>query len=112
MGILLRRLGYRYIKGESRHFFPDSVHNVTYRATYLQHKVQNRDRNNNPIHPEVYLDESYVNTNHVRCTTRFVEESFENWVANRKGSGGHYHRNFDAALFELWFTDLSQELSI
>ncbi|OWY98214.1 hypothetical protein PHMEG_00031070 [Phytophthora megakarya] len=64
MGRLLRRLGYRYIKGESRHFLADSVHNVAYRATYLQHKVQNRDRNNNPIRPEVYLDESYVNTNH------------------------------------------------
>ncbi|OWY99574.1 hypothetical protein PHMEG_00029402 [Phytophthora megakarya] len=89
-----------------------TVHNVTYRATYLQHKVQNRDRNNNPIHPEVYLDESYVNTNHVRGTTWFVEESFENWVANRKGSEGDYHRNFDAAQFELWFTYLSQQLSI
>ncbi|OWY99009.1 hypothetical protein PHMEG_00030070, partial [Phytophthora megakarya] len=133
--------------GESRHFLADSVHNVAYRATYLQHKVQNRDRNNNPIRPKVYLDESYVNTNHVRGTTwlgddrkryaasgkgtriyivaagilyrqgdalrgHFVEESFENWVANRKGSEGDYHGNFDAAQFELWFTDLCQQLSI
>ncbi|OWY99063.1 Transposase [Phytophthora megakarya] len=39
------------------------------RVTYLQRKLQNRDRNNNPIRPEVYLDESYVNVNHVRGMT-------------------------------------------
>ncbi|KAG6942852.1 hypothetical protein JG687_00018824 [Phytophthora cactorum] len=34
MSRLLRRLGYRYIKGESRHYMADSVQNVAYRATY------------------------------------------------------------------------------
>ncbi|OWZ00954.1 hypothetical protein PHMEG_00027754 [Phytophthora megakarya] len=45
------------------------MQNVTYRATYLQRKLQNRDRNNNPIRLEVYLDKSYVNVNHVRGMT-------------------------------------------
>eukprot|EP00644_Phytophthora_capsici_P000944 jgi/Phyca11/121003/e_gw1.43.157.1 len=69
MSRLLRRLGYRYKKSEGRHYMADSVQNVAYRATYLQQKVANRDANNNPIRPEIYLDESYVNVNHVRGKT-------------------------------------------
>ncbi|KAF4132127.1 Winged helix-turn helix [Phytophthora infestans] len=33
---LLRRLGYKYIKGEKRHYLAESAANVAYRATYLQ----------------------------------------------------------------------------
>ncbi|OWY90819.1 hypothetical protein PHMEG_00040876, partial [Phytophthora megakarya] len=69
MSRLLRRLGYRYIKGENRHYLADSVQHVAFRATYLQRKIANRDKNNNPIRPEVYLDESSVNVNDVRGTT-------------------------------------------
>ncbi|OWZ14364.1 hypothetical protein PHMEG_00012172 [Phytophthora megakarya] len=66
---LLRPLGYRYIKGENRHYLADSVQNSAFRATYLQRKNTNRDKKNNPIRPEVYLDGSYVNVNHVRGAT-------------------------------------------
>ncbi|OWZ11032.1 hypothetical protein PHMEG_00016003 [Phytophthora megakarya] len=55
---LLKRLGCKYTKGEKRHYLAESVRNVAYRVTYLQWKLQNRDRNNNPIRPEVYLAES------------------------------------------------------
>ncbi|KAG7382224.1 hypothetical protein PHYPSEUDO_005110 [Phytophthora pseudosyringae] len=58
MSRLLKRLGYRYIMGEKRHYLAETVGNVAYRATYLQRKLLNRDRNNNPILPGVYLDES------------------------------------------------------
>lgn len=52
----------------------DSGHNVAYRATYLQRKLANRDATNNPIQPEVYLDESYVNVNHVASLTWLSSE--------------------------------------
>ncbi|OWZ05111.1 hypothetical protein PHMEG_00022862 [Phytophthora megakarya] len=51
MSRLLRRLGYRYIKGQNRHYLADSVQNAAFRATYLQRKIANRDKNNNPIRP-------------------------------------------------------------
>ncbi|KAJ8517255.1 hypothetical protein ON010_g18344 [Phytophthora cinnamomi] len=85
MARLLRRLGYRYIKGENRHYLADSVQNVAYRTTYLQRKVANRDRNNNPIKPEVYLDESYVNVNHVRGKS-WLGSDRKRYAASGKGA--------------------------
>ncbi|KAJ8540783.1 hypothetical protein ON010_g12443 [Phytophthora cinnamomi] len=112
---MLRCLGYRYIKGDACHLMADSVQNVAYRAKYLQEKVANSDRTNNPLRPEVYLDESYVNVNHVRGATRLGADR-KRYAASgkgtRKGSEGDYHGNFNAAQFELWFTDLCQQSSI
>ncbi|KAG6942428.1 hypothetical protein JG687_00019063 [Phytophthora cactorum] len=63
----------------------DSVTNVAYRATYLKAKVANRDRNKLSIRPEVYLDESYVNVNHVRGSTRLCSDR-KRYAASGKGS--------------------------
>eukprot|EP00644_Phytophthora_capsici_P014785 jgi/Phyca11/124253/e_gw1.53.404.1 len=41
---LLRRRGFKYIKGEKRHYIAESAANVAYRATYLQRKLLNRDK--------------------------------------------------------------------
>ncbi|KAE9094643.1 hypothetical protein PF010_g17020 [Phytophthora fragariae] len=48
--------------------------NVAFWATYLQKKMTNRDQNNNPVRPEVFLDESYVNVNHVANKTWSTED--------------------------------------
>eukprot|EP00644_Phytophthora_capsici_P016403 jgi/Phyca11/117818/e_gw1.34.355.1 len=85
----LRRLGYRYMKGENRHYLADSVQNVAYRATYLQRKILNRDRNNNPIRPEVYLDQSYVNVNHVVGRT-WLGPDRKRYAASGKGTQVKY----------------------
>ncbi|KAG7380193.1 hypothetical protein PHYPSEUDO_007647 [Phytophthora pseudosyringae] len=119
MSRLLRRLGYRYIMGEKRHYLAEIVGNVAYRATYPQRKLLNRDRNNNPILPEVYLDESYVNVNHVRGTTWLPPDR------NRISASGQdaricivaadvIYRQGNALrghFFERWFLSLCQTLS-
>jgi hypothetical protein len=74
MGRVLHRLGYRHRKGERRHILAESTVNVSYRATYLQTKMLNRDSDGNPVLPEVYLDESYVNVNHVEGKTWLSSE--------------------------------------
>eukprot|EP00644_Phytophthora_capsici_P005261 jgi/Phyca11/96683/e_gw1.1.1766.1 len=61
---VLGELDFRYVKGEKRHMHANSEANIVFRNTYLQHKIANRvgeavDR------PEVYLDESFCNANHV-----------------------------------------------
>jgi hypothetical protein len=62
---LLRRLGFRYLRGQQRNYLAETPANVAFRGQYLRAKVRNRDRFGNPIFTEVYLDESYVNEHHV-----------------------------------------------
>jgi hypothetical protein len=87
---LLRKLGFTYIQGESRHYLAESDANVAYRATYLQRKITNRDGNGNPIVPEVFLDESYVNVNHVTGKTWLTSDRIR--VA-ASGQGARYGRS-------------------
>ncbi|RLN59917.1 hypothetical protein BBJ28_00016612 [Nothophytophthora sp. Chile5] len=61
---LLRRMVFFHIRGKHRNYLAERENNVSFRATYLQKKIDNRDENSNPVRPEVYLDESYVNVNH------------------------------------------------
>ncbi|OWZ01654.1 hypothetical protein PHMEG_00026915, partial [Phytophthora megakarya] len=98
MSRLLRRLVYRYIKGENRHYLADSVQNAAFRATYLQRKIANRDKNNNPIRPEVYLDESY----HV-CGTTWLGGNRKRHAASGKGA-----RNFSSSMAHVTFTWMGQ----
>ncbi|KAE9211678.1 hypothetical protein PF004_g15850 [Phytophthora fragariae] len=72
MNRLLVELGYHYIKGEKRHIHADSEGNVAFRETYLAKKLANRVKVQGRygvswgvVRPEVFLDESYCNVNHV-----------------------------------------------
>jgi len=62
---VLRRLGYRYLKGQNRNILAESPANVAFRAQYIQAKLDNRDANGFPMVPEVFLDESFCNLHHV-----------------------------------------------
>ena len=62
---VLRRLGYRYLKGQARNYMAESSANVAFRARYLRERMSNRDASGKPIVPEVFLDESFCNLHHV-----------------------------------------------
>ncbi|POM78429.1 hypothetical protein PHPALM_4038 [Phytophthora palmivora] len=53
MSCLLRRLGYRYIKGESRHYMADSVQNVAYRGSYLRQKFADVEYDEKHVKPQL-----------------------------------------------------------
>ncbi|ETK70667.1 hypothetical protein L915_22006, partial [Phytophthora nicotianae] len=119
MRVWLNDMGFKHLRGQSRHYLAESTGNVAFRATYLQKRLGNRDALQHPIQPQVFLDESYCNVNHVTGKTWLTEEkirlskSGRGASSNKKvGTGGDddYHGNFDAALFEKWFTKLCMTL--
>ncbi|KAE8888906.1 hypothetical protein PF005_g967 [Phytophthora fragariae] len=74
-------LGYHYIEGEKRHIHADSEGNVAFRETYLANKLANRVKVQGRygvswgvVRPEVFLDESYCNVNHVTGKTWLTSE--------------------------------------
>jgi hypothetical protein len=94
MGRLLVNLGYHYMKGESRHIHADSPGNVQFRANYLAKKIANRTETMGPHglvsgvnRPEVYLDESYCNVNHVTGKTWLTSEKIR---YGKSGMGPRY----------------------
>lgn len=60
----LKKLRFRFIKGESRSHYAESTAVAILRAEYLARKQTNTNARGNPRLPEVYLDESYVNQHH------------------------------------------------
>ncbi|OQR86057.1 hypothetical protein ACHHYP_20515 [Achlya hypogyna] len=86
---VLKRLGYKYHKGQQRHTIAETAANVVFRARYLRAKLANRSARNEPIVPEVYLDKSFCNLHHEAPT-----------------SNSDYHGNFTAEKFERWFEHL------
>ena len=62
---VMRRLGYRYLRGQAHNYLAESAANVAFRARYLREREKNRDTSGNPVIPEVFLDESYSNLHHV-----------------------------------------------
>ncbi|ETP03592.1 hypothetical protein F441_19461 [Phytophthora nicotianae CJ01A1] len=119
MRVWLNDMGFKHLRGQSRHYLAESTGNVAFRATYLQKRLGNRDALQHPIQPQFFLDESYCNVNHVTGKTWLTEEkirlskSGRGASSNKKvGTGGDddYHGNFDAALFEKWFTKLCMTL--
>eukprot|EP00644_Phytophthora_capsici_P003008 jgi/Phyca11/102544/e_gw1.7.983.1 len=91
-------MGFRHLRGQSRHYLAETTGNVAFRATYLQRRASNRDSHNHPINPEVFLDESYCNVHHVTGKT---------WLDEGKVRlDDDYHGNFDSTQFEKWFTKL------
>ncbi|KAJ0403396.1 hypothetical protein ATCC90586_005340 [Pythium insidiosum] len=108
---------------------------------YLDRKRANLTAEGLPILPEIYLDESYCNLNHVAGRTwtttgaavnrrsgrgaryvivgagyvrtangeleaDWVTDSFTHWETAKKGVGADYNGNFNAEVFEKWFTKL------
>jgi hypothetical protein len=77
----LHDLGLHHLRGEKRHIYADSPGNVAFRRSYLAKKIANRRSVRGPMRgpertvrlgldrPEVYLDESYGNVNHVTGKT-------------------------------------------
>ncbi|OQR82180.1 hypothetical protein ACHHYP_16360 [Achlya hypogyna] len=108
---VLQRMGYCYLRGVQRNYLAESQANVAYRAQYLAAKLKNRDADNNPIVPKVYLDESYCNQHHVSARSwldsarvRFLPNGRGNlfwalsfWQSHLKGTENDYHGNFNAA---------------
>jgi hypothetical protein len=92
----------------------------------------NRDQDGNPIHNEIYLDESYVNKNHSNDFIWYSDEDGP-WVQKPTGKGerliiinaissagwvpgaklvfqakrktGDYHGQMNAELFQKWFSE-------
>ncbi|GMF51681.1 unnamed protein product [Phytophthora fragariaefolia] len=62
---VVKRLGFSYAVGQKRNIAADAAGTVKFREGYLLKKVVNRDHHRNPLRPEVFLDESYVNEHHV-----------------------------------------------
>lgn len=60
----LIKMEYKWKIGEKYHIDHDSPNNIEFRNKYLMKKLSNRNINNAPKLPEVYLDESYVNLFH------------------------------------------------
>jgi len=80
----LKKLGYRYGKGEWQNILLESPENVAYRARYLRWRFENiQDKNEMPIFPEVFLDESYCHMHHNRNLTWLPKDG----IVYEKGRG-------------------------
>ncbi|KAG4060759.1 hypothetical protein PC123_g4342 [Phytophthora cactorum] len=74
MRVWLNDMGFRHLRGQQRHYLAETTGNVAFQATYLQTRLSNRDPRNHPIQPEVFLDESCCNVNHVTGKTWLNED--------------------------------------
>ncbi|KAE8891955.1 hypothetical protein PR003_g4048 [Phytophthora rubi] len=74
MRTYLNNMGFKHLRGQNRHYLAESVGNVAFRATYLSKRLSNRDARGHPVLPEVFLDESYCNVNHVAGKTWLTED--------------------------------------
>ncbi|KAJ8524936.1 hypothetical protein ON010_g16180 [Phytophthora cinnamomi] len=70
---VLGELNFHHIKGERRHIYAESEANIAFRTSYLRKKVANRV-GTAVSRPEVYLDESFCNVNHVVSKTWLTSE--------------------------------------
>ncbi|OQR85880.1 hypothetical protein ACHHYP_20532 [Achlya hypogyna] len=70
---VLRRHGYRYLRGQARNYMAESAANVAFRARYLRKLMSNRDASGNPIVPEDGWTTPFIigsqNTPRMRKTT-------------------------------------------
>jgi len=106
-------MGLKFGRGRQRNVAHESAAVVGYRARFLRHLRSNRDADNRPIAPEVYLDESYVNKNHSRQETWYDPDSF---VGGTSGAGprycmfgaGAYFQDEDGNLVAQWVPDSFQ----
>jgi transposase len=128
----LDRWGFEFGKGTRTQHLKEKDHVIAARRRYLRQMMQNRLPNGETIHPEVYLDESYVNKNHSNDLIWYSREDGP-WVQKPTGNGerfiimnaitkngwvpdakvvfkstkktGDYHGQMNGEIFNKWFID-------
>jgi len=133
VGRTLDRWGFEFGKGKRTQHLKEKDHVIVARRQYLRRMRENRkNKLNETIRPEVYLDESYVNKNHSNDFTWYSKEDGPwlqkptgkgerliiinaitkgGWVPNAKvvfkstRKTGDYHGQMNADLFEKWFKE-------
>jgi hypothetical protein len=80
----LRRMDVSFIRGRTRDPPADSEGNVAFRSVHLQNKVSNLNARRYPKLPEIYLDESYCNVNHVAGST-WLHKNSPRYTPSGKG---------------------------
>ena len=128
----LDRWGFEFGKGTRTQHLKEKDYIVAARQSYLRKMRRNRGPADEPIRPEVYLDESYVNKNH---SNDFIWYSSVDgpWIQKPTGKGerliilnaitkegwvpgaevvfkssrktGDYHGQMDGDLFRKWFVE-------
>lgn len=128
----LDRWGFEFGKGIRTQHLKEKDNIISARQRYLRKMRGNRNSDNQPLRPEVYLDESYVNKNHSHdLVWHSVEDgpwiqkptgkgerliilnaiTMDGWVPNAKivfkstRKTGDYHGQMDGKLFSKWFTE-------
>jgi len=128
----LDRWGFEFGKGIRTQHLKEKDYIIAARKRYLRKMRANRNAYNDPIRPEVYLDESYVNKNH---SNDFIGYSADEGAKTQKPTGkgerliiinaitnkgwiqgaktvfkstrktGDYHGQMNEALFHKWFSE-------
>ena len=131
----LDRWGFEFGKGIRTQHLKEKDHVIVARQRYLRAIRSNRSTSKEgaTIHPEVYIDESYVNKNHSTDFTWYVEEDGP-WIQKPTGKGerliimnaitkdgwvpgaknvfkstrktGDYHGQMNAEQFQRWFSEM------
>lgn len=126
----LMRWGFEFGTGTRSAQLKESKRIIIQRRQYLRNKLANRREDGGTIRPEVYLDESYINKNHSRDATWYLETdgsiigkptgkgdrliivnaiTAEGWVSDAKlifkasSKTGDYHENMNWNVFLEWF---------
>ncbi|EEY65391.1 uncharacterized protein PITG_17051 [Phytophthora infestans T30-4] len=114
-------MGMRFIKGTSRNILAESTANVSFCTQCLRKKVANLNRRSFPIRPEVFLDETFCNLNHV-AQLSWVDEDKIRYSKSARGPrfcivaagivrqsnlkrkhDDNYHGNFNTEQFERYY---------
>jgi hypothetical protein len=82
----LQRWGFTSATGNRRSALKEREYVVLARRRYLRQKRANRNPDGSLQRPEVYLDETFVNTNHSGQFTWYLEEEGP-WVTKPSGTG-------------------------
>lgn len=128
----LDRWGFEFGKGTRTQHLKEKDYIVAARHRYLRKMRNNRRENGEIIHPEVFLDESYVNKNHSNDFVWFSSEdgsliqkptgngerliivnaiTKDGWVPNAKliykstKKTGDYHGQMNYEIFNKWFIE-------
>lgn len=126
----LTRWGFEFGKGVRCARLKESSRIIIQRRQYLRAKINNRQVDGSTIRPEIYLDESYINKNHSRDASWFIEEddcmvgkptgkgerlvivnaiSKDGWIPNAKlvfassKKTNDYHMSMNWKIFSEWF---------
>jgi len=128
----LSRWGFTYGTGKRRSALKERDYVILARRRYLRQKRLNRKPDGSFLHPEVYLDETFINKNHSNQFTWYFDEdgpdvnkpsgkgqrlivvnaiTLDGWVNNAqlvfeaKKRAGDYHGQMDWSNFSRWFIE-------